>query len=268
MTPFFSIVVVCLNAESTIARTVSSILLQTFEDYEIIVKDGLSTDTTLVHVPHSEKVRIFQQADIGVYDAMNQAISHCKGRYICFLNCGDVFLHSTVLQEVHEVIERKDEQSEPVVFYGDYMRKDVVFSSPRDIYDFYLYRTPLNHQTMFYSSELFRSHGGYNTKYKILADYEHTLRIYRAGAQFVYTGVTSIDYLGGGLSEAAHNTHLAKREYHLITAQYFTKQQLLLYRAWFTLSLQGVRALLVSDGSPKLVRTCYRFIVNKINQWR
>ena len=37
--PLFSVVVVCFNAEETIKQTIDSVLSQTFEDYEIIVKD-------------------------------------------------------------------------------------------------------------------------------------------------------------------------------------------------------------------------------------
>ncbi len=40
----FSIVVVCLNAGNKLKMTVESILAQTYGDYEIIVKDGMSSD--------------------------------------------------------------------------------------------------------------------------------------------------------------------------------------------------------------------------------
>ena len=47
MTPFFSILVVCLNAGSKLEQTITSIQAQDFTDYEIIVKDGGSTDGSL-----------------------------------------------------------------------------------------------------------------------------------------------------------------------------------------------------------------------------
>ena len=40
----FSIIVVCLNAGDKLRRTVGSILAQSYPHYEIIVKDGMSTD--------------------------------------------------------------------------------------------------------------------------------------------------------------------------------------------------------------------------------
>jgi glycosyltransferase involved in cell wall biosynthesis len=40
----FSIIVVCLNAGEKLQQTIESILCQTEQDFEIIVKDGGSTD--------------------------------------------------------------------------------------------------------------------------------------------------------------------------------------------------------------------------------
>ena len=83
--PFFSIIVVSFNAGQTISNTINSILSQTFHDYEIVVKDGLSKDDTLKCIPKSEKIRVYSQDDCGIYDAMNQAIDLSTGKYVCFL---------------------------------------------------------------------------------------------------------------------------------------------------------------------------------------
>ena len=42
-----SIITVCYNAENEIARTIESVLKQTFNDFEYIIVDGSSTDSTL-----------------------------------------------------------------------------------------------------------------------------------------------------------------------------------------------------------------------------
>jgi len=45
--PLFSVVTVCRNAESTLARAAQSLVDQTYRDFEWVVVDGLSTDATV-----------------------------------------------------------------------------------------------------------------------------------------------------------------------------------------------------------------------------
>ena len=49
MQPFFSILVVCLNPGDKLKVTLESIENQSFQDYEVIVKDGISTDGSLAY---------------------------------------------------------------------------------------------------------------------------------------------------------------------------------------------------------------------------
>ena len=87
----FSIIVVCLNPGNKLKMTIDSIRMQTYDNYEIIVKDGMSEDGSVETLPQDERIRLFQKQDKGIYDAMNQAAEHINGRYVYFLNCGDVF---------------------------------------------------------------------------------------------------------------------------------------------------------------------------------
>ena len=68
-------------------------LKQTYEDFEIIVKDGGSSDGSLepVRKLESDKIKIFSGKDNGIYDAMNIAVKAATGDYFIFLNCGDRF---------------------------------------------------------------------------------------------------------------------------------------------------------------------------------
>ena len=75
----FSVVIVCLNAGQELLRTVDSVLRQSYSNYEIIVKDGMSGDGYVERLPADERLRIVRQKDKGIYDAMNQAISLTTG---------------------------------------------------------------------------------------------------------------------------------------------------------------------------------------------
>ena len=94
--PFFSVVTVTLNAAEKAAQTARSVLEQTFGDYEYIVKDGGSTDDTVRKLRELGSFNIQVCRDSGIYNAMNQALRCCSGKYVCFLNAGDVFTSESV----------------------------------------------------------------------------------------------------------------------------------------------------------------------------
>ena len=81
----FSIIVVCLNAGERLHDTIASIRSQSCKDYEIIVKDGISTDGSIEKLMTDERLRVIRQKDRGIYDAMNQAVKKAQGEYIYFL---------------------------------------------------------------------------------------------------------------------------------------------------------------------------------------
>lgn len=87
----FSILVVTLNAEKEIDATIESIQAQSYQNYEVVIKDGLSKDNTLKHIPKDDRYKVYSQRDTSVYDGMNQAIECASGEYIIFLNAGDAF---------------------------------------------------------------------------------------------------------------------------------------------------------------------------------
>ena len=96
----FSIITVCLNAGDHLSKTVDSVLQQSSNDYEYIIKDGGSTDKSIEKVKEDQRIQIIVKKDNGIYDAMNQAITYASGKYILFLNAGDVLCNPKVLAEV------------------------------------------------------------------------------------------------------------------------------------------------------------------------
>ena len=103
----FSIVVVCLNPGEKLLKTVQSVLNQKYGNYEIVVKDGGSTDGSLEQLPADSRIRVYTRPDSGIYDAMNQAMSYVTGQFVQFLNCGDLLHDDMVLERLAAVIERK-----------------------------------------------------------------------------------------------------------------------------------------------------------------
>lgn len=262
--PFFSIIVAAYNAEDTIEKTILSVLNQSFDDYEIVVKDGGSADSTLSKIPESEKVLIHSSRDGGIYQGMNEGISYASGKYLLFLNCGDLLDNADVLARVYANANLLNDTRN--IVYGNYCRNGVVFKQPSSITPFYLYRTPLCHQSMFFGREVFDEFGVYETDYKILADYNHTLTAFFADVPFVYSDTVICNYLGGGASESQKGIEIKKKEYAILREKYFSKKQIKRYNIKLFFSMKKLRQKLISDKSPRWIRKAYRKIINTVNR--
>lgn len=117
-----SIVTATHNSEKTLARTIESVLNQTYSNIEYIIMDGLSVDNTLV-IAHSFEnafktkgidYRIISEKDKGMYDAINKAIALSRGTIIGNVNSDDYFEHDAVETVVGEYYEEPFD-----MIYGD-----------------------------------------------------------------------------------------------------------------------------------------------------
>ncbi|MDR0963204.1 MAG: glycosyltransferase, partial [Clostridium sp.] len=88
----FSIIVVSYNAGDRIKTTLESIFGQSYPHYEVILKDGCSTDHAWEEVQRcyasNEKLIAIKRQDDGIYAAMNQALEYVTGQVVLFLGCG------------------------------------------------------------------------------------------------------------------------------------------------------------------------------------
>ena len=92
--PIFSIIVPTYNRPSFLSEAISSVLNQSFQDFEIIIIDDKSSDENLQKVAaiasQSEKIRLHLHShNQGVSKARNTGISLAKGNYIHFLDDDD-----------------------------------------------------------------------------------------------------------------------------------------------------------------------------------
>jgi glycosyltransferase involved in cell wall biosynthesis len=88
-----TVVIPAYNAENTIGAAINSILSQTFQDFEIIVVDDASHDSTIQIVKQIEdpRVRLLRhEKNLGPAAARNNALTNADSKWICMLDADDL----------------------------------------------------------------------------------------------------------------------------------------------------------------------------------
>ncbi|MBT8325048.1 MAG: glycosyltransferase family 2 protein [Winogradskyella sp.] len=107
MQPFISVIIPLYNKAPYISETVSSVLSQSLENYELIIIDDGSTDDSVEKVKqfNDDRIKIYQQNNKGVAAARNKGVDLAKAEYIAFLDADD-YWDSTHLETLKTSITK------------------------------------------------------------------------------------------------------------------------------------------------------------------
>ncbi len=210
-----SIITVCFNEVGSIGKTLSSVVEQTFKDFEWLVIDGGSSDGTVAELlRYRDHFAAFvSEKDSGIYDAMNKGIALAKGEYLLFLNGGDYISDVTTLESIFANRLEADFIYGDITVIGDGQDQRLIM--PPVITKEFLYRKTIPHQSTFTKKSLFGRAGIYDTGFKIVADYEFILRcLLLHNATFQYVPVIFSCYLNNGVSSDAAKRKTEKKLVH------------------------------------------------------
>ena len=177
-----SVVTVCYNAGDILEDTIKSVVSQTYGDMEYIIIDGASSDGTVdVIKKYSDKITYWvSEPDKGIYDAMNKGILAATGDYIIFMNAGDRFANSSVVENVASRLNGA------TVVTGRWHRcyKDgsMKIGSPSKIARLSV-DMPICHQATFVKLSYHKANP-FDTDYKYSADYNFFYKAWKKGENF------------------------------------------------------------------------------------
>lgn len=193
-----SIITATFNSGKTIVDTMESVLRQTYTDFEYLVIDGGSSDDTIEKVKSyqsrfGDRLRWISEKDRGIYDAMNKGIKMATGDVVGILNSDDYYTDIDILQTVTDTFENNNQLD---ALYGDihFVRdgspdKCVRYYSSRMFSPFWLrFGFMPAHPSFYCKREVFEKAGLYSLDYKIGADYEMMVRLfkkYRIKSQYI-----------------------------------------------------------------------------------
>lgn len=202
-----SIVTVTYNDKRALDLTLASCRSQRGDrsDCEIIVIDGASTDgSNEVIQEYQDVISVYtSEPDRGIYDAMNKGLRMASGRYVMYLNAGDVWSDATALQAV---CSRLIEHSPKWLIGGAVSleggkRRRVIKNIPHSWLRHALGLQAHCHQSTVVERNLMRSIDGFSEEYEFAGDFDLILRIGLI-VEPAYLDRVIITYAGGGLSAA------------------------------------------------------------------
>lgn len=174
--PKISVLLPVYNCELYIKETIDSILNQTIQDFEILVIDDCSTDTTLDIVNQYNDDRIIiitKEKNKGLIDSLNFGISIAKGRYIARMDGDDICLPERFAKQI-DFLEKNPNIILCGTSYKTFGAIEKVIRHPSDhekISVRLCLSSTFGHPTIMGRKEIFEKHK-YNKDFKNVEDYE------------------------------------------------------------------------------------------------
>lgn len=241
--PKISVITVSFNAERTIERTIQSVINQNYDDFEYILVDGNSKDKTLeIAGKYKDYIKKWiSEPDKGLYDAMNKGVLLAQGEYVVFLNADDVFASDNVLTNMAKHLDGHD------IVYGNIDFYDLASGEHNIRKQNYMNKAVLCAGTMFHPSEFIKRNllenlGGFDLRFRIVADYEFNLRaILKNNATIKYADeLITVFSQGEGLSSNPEGEKRHKKEKMVAQRMYFSP-----FEVWLnTLLFKSFRSVL------------------------
>lgn len=217
-----TIITICFNEAQTINKTIESVknFKNLNQNIEYIVVDGNSDDGTVEkikdHIQYIDK--FISENDMGIYDAMNKGIRLAKGKYICFINSGDILVFPKKLNfiEFDEDIISFGKSFED--FNGNIKNKVPNTSMLSKVWEY----MPLNHQGLFIKNSIYKKYGLYDLNFKICSDNEWLLRyIIKSNQQSInFQNKIMVGMSRGGISDQESSLMKMTIEHFLIRKKY------------------------------------------------
>ena len=238
-----SIITATNNSEKTIEDCIKSLIGQVYMNIEFIIIDNNSTDSTLKIIERyklkNRSIKLISESDNGLYDALNKGVSYASGDIIGFLHSDDLYFDCYSIFDVVSFL--RDNKSDGV--YGDlqYVNKENTDKVIR-LWKSRVYHSKLlkmgwmpAHPTLFLKKHVYEKHGGFETSYKISADYDFMLRILKDKTlEFGYLPIVITKMRVGGASNRSLKNIIQKtrEDYKVVSSNNIG--------GWFSILLKNI----------------------------
>lgn len=216
----FTVVIPILNAAATAESVLQSLAAQSYRNFEVLIRDGGSTDGTLTLIKkysnNDPRFQCVSEKDNGIYDAMNKAIIKAKGDWLFFLGSDDFLYDDQVFADVANAIGKNPDAR---LVYGNvqlnrplgYHHQELIYAGKFD--ENKLLTKNICHQSAFYHRSLFEEFGLFRTEYAIFADYDFNLRCFNKIKSHYLERVIANFNVGGHSKTQQHLDRLFEHDF-------------------------------------------------------
>lgn len=183
--PLVSIVMPTRNHARFIKEAIDSVLNQSYENIELLVMDGVSTDNTVdILKSYGDRIRWISESDKGQTDAINKGTALLSGEILAYLNSDDVILPGAI----ETVVRSFNEHPEYDMVYGnaDYIdvNSNVTGTYNTDEYSFerLMQDCCVCQPAAFWRRRIVERIGPFDVSMQTAMDYEYWLRMATSGA--------------------------------------------------------------------------------------
>ncbi len=191
-----SVVMPAYNAEKYIGEAITSVLKQTYPNYELVIVNDGSTDNTgnIISRYRDEFYDKIVYIDKGVNEGtaltLNRAIHEAKGKYVCWLSADDMFYENAV-EALVDYLEKHRQydiafsdyeliDSNSVFVRGSFFKRDMIELLDHNVYQPYkgllMEGCIISGCSIIVPKKCFEEAGGFNHRYRYAHDYDLWLR--------------------------------------------------------------------------------------------
>ena len=183
--PLISVCLPVFNAETFLSEAIDSILLQTYQNFELLIMDDGSTDNSPEILDRYRKqdcrIRLFRQSNNGLVSSLNRLMQEARGPYLARMDADDVAHPHRFALQVAELEARPDlgVLGGSIVTINEKGEQTQRIDYPRgnDILAYSRYASPVAHPAVMMRAELAGKAGGYRAYYRHCEDYDLWLRM-------------------------------------------------------------------------------------------
>lgn len=182
-----SVITIVRDHESGLAKTYQSLLKQDFSNWEMIIIVGESKDNTLEYARklqlNDKRIHVVAQHGLGIYAAMNEGLKVTSRKFIWFMNAGDKFKDSSVINNAINEVELHNAAIVIGGYQVDSEGAAQIYSLPfRRVskFSFAFSRRGGCHQAMIFRNQALQAAGGFNVCYSLAGDFDMVLRILKS----------------------------------------------------------------------------------------